>query len=406
MRNRLKCRVLLLVGSTVLVATAMTGCGSGTKVEPAPKSAATMSLTPNADQKNVPVSAELGMAVKNGKVTKVVVTAKGGKAVLGDLRPDGSSWVPRKPLKYETTYTAEVSAVDTKRLPTTAKTSFTTMAKPSQRIEPAMWNNSEGKYGQAAPITLDFPEDFEVPEKQRANVERRLFVTSDPPQAGVWHWFSGTHLEYRPKDFWEPGSTIEVRAALAGLPLGKKTYGKADISRTVHIDKTRRSIEIDNKDKQMVAKKNGKVVKKMPISLGKPSKPSYSGTMIVMEKFESIMFDTTAECGGQVSGDNCYRTPVDFAERLTWSGQFIHSAPWSVGDQGFTNVSHGCVNASPSDAEWVYHFSHVGDPVIITGTEEHLPYGDGYSAYDLSWKDFLAGSYLHNKKADNPDEQD
>ena len=47
--------------------------------------------------------------------------------------------------------------------------------------------------------------------------------------------------------------------------------------------------------------------------------------------------------------------------RLTWGGEFIHAAPWSVG-QGNTNVSHGCVNMSDGNAAWLFAITHIGDP--------------------------------------------
>ncbi|CAM3176281.1 Lipoprotein-anchoring transpeptidase ErfK/SrfK [Stackebrandtia soli] len=386
-----------------LVAASLAACGSDdARIVPAEKSLATVTLTPEAGHEKAPLSTEVGITVEGGEITEIVMRDEGGGDVAGRLRDDASSWVPDKPLKPAMTYTVNVTAVDERRIPNKVETSFTTMAAPKKTVEPRIWNEAGYAYGQAMPVMLDFPEDYEVPEKYRDDVERRLFVTTEPAQAGSWHWFNGRHLEYRAEEFWVPGTTIDVHAALKGVPLGRGEYGAKDMKRTISIDKTERVIEVSNKDKEMVAKKNGEVVKKMPISLGKSSTPSYSGTMTIMEQLQSTVFDTTAQCGGRVMGDNCYRTPVDWAMRLTWSGQFIHSAPWSVGDQGHRNVSHGCVNASAESAKWVFNFSRVGDPVVITGTEEDLPYGDGYASYDLDWDEFRQGSYLPDtaKQAD------
>ena len=49
-----------------------------------------------------------------------------------------------------------------------------------------------------------------------------------------------------------------------------------------------------------------------------------------------------------------YRTKIDFAQRLTWGGEFIHAAPWSEGQQGSVNVSHGCVNVSMANGDWLF----------------------------------------------------
>ncbi|GAA4893284.1 L,D-transpeptidase [Stackebrandtia albiflava] len=385
-----------------LIAGVVSGCSGGedgTIVPPA-ESVARLTLTPEAGETGMPVSTELGVTVTDGGVEEVTLRDEDGDAVSGAMRADGSAWVPDSPLEYRTRYTATASAVDAEHRVVTAETSFTTMAEPRDRVEASLWNTADYEYGHAMPVMIDFPPDFEVPEKHRAQVERRLFVTSDPPQPGVWHWFTGGHLEYRPESFWKPGSVVTVRAALEGVPLGGDRYGAGDVTRKIHFDDTARVIEVSNEDKVMVAKENGEAVKSMDISLGKASTPSYSGTMTVMEKLEHTVFDTTAQCGGRVSGDDCYRTPVDWAQRLTWSGQFIHSAPWSVADQGVRNVSHGCVNVSAGNAEWIFDFARVGDPVIITGTEAELPYGDGFTAFDLSWEEFREGSYLAGPGAD------
>lgn len=404
-------RRVLTVASVAALAATVAGCGNdarfvnGPGSEAPPESAASVSVTPEEGAENIPVSTELEIEVADGELADVVLQSAEGETIDGEMRADGSSWVPATPLAFETTYTVTATALDEFEIPAVSETNFTTMASPPNRVWASLWNGSEYHYGQATPIMVDFNRDFSVPEEERANVEKRLFVESDPPQPGAWHWFSGNHLEYRPKDFWEPGTVIDVRIALGGLPLGGDLYGEQDITGTIHIDSEARVVEVDNDSKTMTAKKNGEVVKSMPISLGKASTPSYSGTMIVMEKLAETVFDTTNEpgCDGKEDGDDCYITDIEWAQRLTWSGQFIHSAPWSVGDQGERNVSHGCVNASEEDSEWIFNFTKIGDPVIVTGTEERLPYGDGFTAFDLSWEDFLEGSYLPPPDEDTSD---
>ena len=106
--------------------------------------------------------------------------------------------------------------------------------------------------------------------------------------------------------------------------------------------------------------------------------------------FLTTIFDTTAELG-PVNG---YRTKIQYAQRLTWSGQYIHSAPWSTGAQGHRNVSHGCVNVSPSNAQWLFDKTLIGDPVVVKGTGTKLGYGDGWTPWDVSWANFVKGSAL------------
>jgi lipoprotein-anchoring transpeptidase ErfK/SrfK len=138
----------------------------------------------------------------------------------------------------------------------------------------------------------------------------------------------------------------------------------------------------------MTVKENGAVTRQMPVSLGKPSTPSSSGTMVIMSKAERTVFDTTGEPGDH------YRVDVSHAQRLTWGGEFIHAAPWSVADQGVNNVSHGCINMSPGDAEWLFSRTHVGDPVTVTGTGQQLVEGNGFTAWNQSWDEYVKGSAL------------
>jgi lipoprotein-anchoring transpeptidase ErfK/SrfK len=115
--------------------------------------------------------------------------------------------------------------------------------------------------------------------------------------------------------------------------------------------------------------------------------------MVVMEKLRKTVFDTYAELGPQEG----YRVDIEYAQRLTWGGEFIHSAPWSVGDQGRRNVSHGCVNVSPSNAAWLFGITKVGDPVTIKGTETKVGRGNGWTIWNLSWDEYVEGSALPHK---------
>jgi lipoprotein-anchoring transpeptidase ErfK/SrfK len=202
-------------------------------------------------------------------------------------------------------------------------------------VQIILYFDSGHTYGVAMPVTVSF--EPAVPKKARAHVQRRLFVTTDPPQPGAWHWVDdGKQVYYRAPDFWQPGTKMSVRAALGGLPIGLDRYGDADRTATAKIG-NKVSLEIDNRTKQMSVFRDDRLVRKIPVSLGKPSTPTSSGKMVIMEKFESTVFDTTGSA-------DPYVVTVQDAQRVTWGGEFIHSAPWSVGDQGVRNVSHGCTN--------------------------------------------------------------
>lgn len=389
----------LLVGGLLLIGGAA-ACGKDDAGSPSgggakmktPEAGIELTVTPADKATGVPVSVEIEAKAKDGKVTEMSLADAAGKAVDGELRADGSSWVPAEPLDYTTTYTVTVTVDPAKGDTTKASTTFTTMKRPSKRMPAHVYMADDMVYGQAMPIVVELGGGG-VPEQHRAAVERRLFVTSEPQQEGVWHWDSGTQVEYRPKEYWQPGTKLSVRLGLGGLPIGDGRYGQVDITIKASIDTVRREIVVTNSNKQLVATQDGRTVKTMPVSLGKPSKPSFSGTMVIMERLATTVFDSSTY-GVPADSAGGYRTKVKYAERLTWDGQFIHAAPWSVADQGHRNVSHGCVNVATNNAKWVYDWVKIGDPVVVKGTGHELSQGNGWTAWSLPWDDFAAGSAL------------
>jgi lipoprotein-anchoring transpeptidase ErfK/SrfK len=384
----------------VLLPLALGACGGGEppRVVAAPTATAgpspgppaapiSLAVTPDDGADGLPISTEIGTEVTGGEITEVTLTAAGGGRVEGDLRADGTSWVPARPLAPSTRYTAEITAVGAAG-ETTAATSFTTMAAPARRTGTGLYMFDGGEYGVAMPVVVEFVEP--VPEEARAGVQRRLFVTTDPPQPGVWHWVpNGSQVFYRAREFWRPGTEISVRVALDGHPTGNGRYGDIDRTATATIG-DELIMEIDNAAKQMSVYSGGELLRKMPVSLGKPSTPSSYGTMVVMSKETETVFDTFAELGP----DDGYRIDISYAQRLTWQGEFIHAAPWSVADQGVRNVSHGCVNLSWDNAEWLFSRTKVGDPVTVRGTERGLDDGNGWTAWDMTWEEYVEGSAL------------
>jgi lipoprotein-anchoring transpeptidase ErfK/SrfK len=353
----------------------------------APASAVELSVTPASGKKDVPISAEVGLKVTGGKVSSVTLRDAKGKPLAGELREDGSAWVPSKPLKNSSTYEATVVAAGDSGQAKTVTTKFTTMAKRGRETGTGLYLFDGKTYGVGMPVVAEFSPG--VKKKDRAAVQKRMFVKSDPPQPGTWSWTSsGTQAYYRGPAYWKPGTKLTVRLALAGVPTGAGRYGDQDRSATAKIGR-QFEMKVDNKTKKMTVVQDGKTVKTIPVSLGKSSTPSASGTMVVMEKKAQTVFDTT-----DTDGAEGYVTDIEFAQRITWSGQYLHSAPWSVGSQGRRNVSHGCVNVSPSNARWLFDKTLIGDPITVRGTGDKLEYGDGWTPWNVSWSEFVKGSAL------------
>jgi lipoprotein-anchoring transpeptidase ErfK/SrfK len=178
---------------------------------------------------------------------------------------------------------------------------------------------------------------------------------------------------YRGPSYWQPGTTLAVRAALGGHPLGGNWFGDTDRVATGTISNTRISVNIDNAAKQMSVYQDDKLVKKLPVSMGKASTPTLVGDD-----------GDHAKGGGhdlrhaqRPQPGNLVRRPRQVRATLTLGGEFIHAAPWSVQDQGVRNVSHGCTNISMGNAAWLFSVTRIGDPVVIRGTEYALDPGNG-----------------------------
>lgn len=395
-------RLVAMIALAVAVPLGLVACGdkAGVNADGTPSKAAAvaspsapppapvqLSVTPATGKKDLPVSTEIGVKVSGGKVTSVQLKGSDGKAVAGKLREDGSSWVPSKPLKTKLKYVATVTAANDAGETRTATTSFTTMGTPGRATGTGLYLFDDHTYGVAMPVVAEFNPG--IKKADRAAVQKRLFVQTDPPQPGAWSWTStGTQAYYRAPEFWQPGTKLTVRLAVGGLPTGGGRYGDQDRVASAKIGRSF-VMKVDNATKKMTVIESGRAIRTMPVSLGKPSTPSSSGTMVVMDKAVSTVFDTT-----DTDGANGYKMTINYAQRLTWSGQYIHSAPWSVGAQGHRNVSHGCVNLSPSNAIWLFGKTLIGDPITVKGTGDKLVYGNGWTPWDLSWKDFIKGSAL------------
>ena len=403
--GRLRLAVTALLASTLLLTAACSGGGdgdkpswegggagngSGTAASPAPSPEPTLSTvavtSPAAEAKSVELWSEVKYNSEDPENTEVTVTDAKGRQIEGTVDKDGNVWRPTESLAWNTKYSVTVGTPAAEGKKNTTTSTFTTMKEPSDAVRVTSFLGDAQTVGVGMPLIMKFGKA--IPEKYRAEVERRMPVTATPAQEGTWRWISSTEVHYRPKEYWKAGTKIFYKVQLKGVKLGDDAYGRSDL--TVDLKVGRKMVmTVSNKTKKMTVEQDGKVIKTIPVSLGKKSTPSSSGTMVVMEKAAHTIFDTTDE--DPVNG---YKTPIDWAQRITYSGQFIHAAPWSEGKQGVTNVSHGCVNVSEALGKWLFDRTMMGDVITVSGTEEKLKNGNGWTDWNMSWEEYKKGSYL------------
>ncbi len=231
-------------------------------------------------------------------------------------------------------------------------------------FSPPSFNPANGsKAGAAKPIYINFAR----PIADRALAEQAVHISSVPPVPGRFYWTSDTQLRWRPQDFWPAGTVVNIDA------------GGTKSSFTVPEQLV---ATIDDATHQMTIVRNGKVEKTFPVSMGKPSHATPNGTYYVLEKMADIVMDSSTY-GVPTTSAEGYKIKVQDAVRIDNSGNFVHSAPWSVGDQGKRNVSHGCINLSPANAQWFFDNFGSGDPVVIKNSKGIYNKPDGASDWQM-----------------------
>nr|WP_307831896.1 Ig-like domain-containing protein [Prauserella cavernicola] len=325
------------------------------------------------------------ISVTEGTIEQVLLTNPAGDGVEGELSEDKRSWTITEPLGYDKTYTWSGSAVNTDGKATPITGSFDTVA-PATTLGGRLNVGDGNTYGIAMPISLTFDE----PVKDKAEVEKALTVETTPKTEGSWAWLEGdTSVHWRPKDYWQPGTEVSVKAMIYGVPIGDGAYGEADVTSNFTIGRSQ-VVKANTQTHRMQVFRDGQQVADYPASFGLDSDPgrvTRSGTHVVMSKHSQYFMNNP--------GYGYTDFEVAWAVRISNNGEFTHAAPWSVGDQGNTNVSHGCVNLSDSDAKEYYDSALMGDPVEVEGSTQQLGPKDGdYHDWTYSWQDWLSMSAL------------
>ena len=235
---------------------------------------------------------------------------------------------------------------------------------------------------------------FDLPVRDKNTFERHMTVTSSPSQQGSWHWISDTEAHWRPATYWQPGTDVTVDVDVNSLPAGGGVFGQESRSVTFHVGDSVIS-KVNAQTHQMQTFVNGQLARTMPITTGKEGFTTRSGVKVIIEKFDVKRMNSETVGIPQGSSEAYDIDDVQWAMRVTYSGEFIHAAPWSVGSQGVANVSHGCTGMSVENAKWLYDHSKRGDVVEYTGTDRAMTLTNGYGDWNTDFASYAAGSALH-----------
>jgi lipoprotein-anchoring transpeptidase ErfK/SrfK len=403
-------RSVVVSGVAVLALLGVTACSSataGSDPTPAASSSAgqttaetptpttppvVFTTTPKDEADNVAVDTRVKASAEDGTLTKASLSyrSKKGNTISVDGTLKGGTWTAGDLLEPGVKYTLKLEAEDSTGETTKQTQTFRTENLTlDDQIYVAVSPRDGGTVGIGMPVVVR----FDLPVVDKANFEKNMHVTTRPEQAGSWYWLNSKEAHWRPKTYWKAGTKVHVEADLNGVPAGGGRYGQ--MSRVSDFTISRALIaKVNLKTDQMDVYVDGKLQKRIPVTGGQPGFTTRSGVKVIMDKQRDITM--RAETIGLKEGDTGYYpdTPVKYAMRLTNSGEFLHSAPWSVADQGVRNVSHGCTGMSDANGKWMYDHTIIGDVVETTGTDRPMTMGNGYADWNLSWSKWLAGSAL------------
>ncbi len=338
-------------------------------------SSAGLAISPATGSKNVNPAAGITVTASKGTIKNVTVT---GDPVTGSLNKAGTAWHSKWNLPVDATLTVTATAVDASGQSVRQTSTFKTL-NPAHTFATQIFEGYRQTYGVGMPIILA----FNRPITNRAAVERSLVLTTSKPVAGAWFWDTSQSLAFRPREYWPPNTTVSFVGHLDGVEGAPGVWGYHTLTQQFTIGRSL-IVVASTANHHMKLYRDGKLFRYWPISSGRPGDNTPNGTYLTIEKANPVLMKGPG-----------YALEVPWSVRFTWSGDYLHDAYWSVGEQGFTNVSHGCVNMPPADAEFYYKMAVPGDPVTIIGSPRHGVWDNGWTYWFLNWSQLVHGSALH-----------
>jgi lipoprotein-anchoring transpeptidase ErfK/SrfK len=340
-----------------------------------------LSITPADGRMDKSPSRGITVTATRGTITRVTVRTA-GDSVTGRLNSAGTIWRSRWALDVGRRYMVTVAVVGRPGRPTTRRVSFRTFS-PKRTFSARIIEGYRQTYGVGMPIILYFNRHI----TNRKAVERALRITTSRRVVGSWYWddrcgVATECLYFRPRRYWRPHTRVSFVAHLNGVEGARGVYGTHTLRQQFRIGSSLKVVAKTDRH-YMNVYRDGKLFARWPISSGRPGDDTPNGNYLTIEKANPV----------HMVGPG-YSIQVPWSVRITWSGDYLHDAFWSVGEQGFANVSHGCINMSPAHAEIYYKMAVPGDPVKITGSPRAGTWDNGWTMWFLHWREWERGSAL------------
>ncbi|MFJ2477367.1 Ig-like domain-containing protein [Streptomyces sp. NPDC087659] len=389
-RRQRRGRSAAATAGAVALAVALAGCSGSAPEDPGAdgKGQSRTSITVNLRGKQARAGEPVRVTLESGRLRQVTVTGSRGERLDGKVSGDGRSWTSSRVAAPGTAYAVEARDDEGG----TARAEFATAA--AEKVNKlALVPGRDSTVGVAQPLSIV----FDHPVRNKAAVERQLRVTTSDNAQGSWGWmrdWSGKdRVDWRPKEYWKPGTKVTLDARLNGVDSGTDGGWFVRDYTTGFTVGRQQVVKVDLDSHRLRLYRDGVQVKDVPMSAGTPGgeKASWRGTAVLMAKEGTInMRSETVGLG------DAYDKMVDYSMRLTWSGMYAHAAPWNAAYFGSANRSSGCVGMSDADAASVYAEVRVGDPFEITGGDAKgtVAVNNGYGAWNVDWTEWQTKSAL------------
>lgn len=387
--------LLAVAGALLLGGTgALLAAGSGTPLGalgggPTPTPVPTIGVAlAGADGDTVPWKRALTFAVVDGTIESVSITGPDGTPYDGTLTPQ--RWVGRSSLLPGALYVLHAEVRDGAGEVTTYEQTF--RAAAADRVLHATINDPGQVVGVGQPVVVRFDKAVKGPAA-RAAVLERLPVTTTPAVEGAWRWYNSFEAHYRGKQYWKPGTTVTVSTGLEGLRVpGTDTWGEDGVKTGTFTVGSAVVSVADLARHTLTVTENGKVLRVLKMSGGNDKYPTKGGVHIVLLK-EKVHLFNSATVGIPTASPDGYYKELPWSVRISNGGAFVHSQPGSIRAQGFRNVSHGCINLSPSNAQWFFGLAKKGDIVDVVNAVVPPNKGDaGMSDWNYAWAEWSKGN--------------
>lgn len=353
-------------------------------------SQAVVTISPENGTDAVATSGALKVTASQGRLATVTVLDDQGGKIEGRIAADGASWKPLQHLAGATKYRVHAVAKDAEGRESAKDITFTTLVPKNTFV--GHYTPEDGStVGVGMPVSINFSRGITNPEA----VENAIQVTAEPSVPVEAHWFGNDRLDFRPEKYWSAGTKVTVKLNLDGVEGRPGVYGKQSKTMTFTIGRSQVST-VDASAKTMTVKRDGEVIRTIPITAGAPSTTTYNGQMVISEKYRlTRMNGATVGFAGEYDIKD-----VPHAMRLSTSGTFVHGNYWaSAGTFGSANVSHGCIGLRDvrgagdknTPAAWFFDNSITGDVVVVKNShDKQIQPDNGLNGWNIPWSEWTA----------------